>query len=161
MNERIDPKLQEEWNKKLESAGLPEELEPIEIPIQPSGKKQILEALGPEIEPSLIEFAYLPEKLQDDILADLKQQREKRMPSKEILNRFEVLVAKGRELDLMTSSDLDKNYKPAPSREELEQIELEKDISEKVDNLIRSIETIRQSDSPAPTPPKDEDLPVN
>lgn len=147
MPEGIDPNLLNKWNKKLAEVGLPEELKPTNVRIPPASNKEVLAVLGPAIEPSLSEFVILPEKIQDDILADLKKQRELKMPSGEILNRFDVLVKKGHELEKMSSADSDRDYKPDPKREELERREIDEALARSVNTLIKKIERIRQKDN--------------
>jgi len=136
MPEGLDLKLKSKWNKKLEKAGLPEELEPIEMIAQPApGREEFLE-----------EFKTLPNKIQDDILKDLKEKRKLKMPPKEILDRFKVLVAKGQELDSLTAANSDKVYTPKPFEEKSDR-EIKEQISEGVDELIKEMEKIKYGDN--------------
>jgi hypothetical protein len=141
--QEINPEIQREWEKKLEKAGLPEEPKPLKIPVEPTSGREILTALVPGIEKSLEEFKALPNKIQDDILEDLKKQRKLGMPPKEILDRFDILIVKGRELDKMTEKDSDRVYIPKlPEIEEGRSID--DAIAERVDELIQRIEDLRK-----------------
>ncbi len=119
---------------------MPEELPPIKTPPRRTiSGRETLTALVPDIEQSLDRFIELPDKLQNDILVDLKRKRESGMSPREILGRLDILLAKGKELDKMTAADSDKDYRPTPAKDTPD-VEKEKEIAKKVDKLIERME---------------------
>ena len=139
MNEGLNQDLQKEWDKKLAEAGMPEELSPIKTPPRTISGRETLTSLVPNIEQSLDRFIELPDKLQGDILIDLKKKREAGMPPKQILVRFDVLLAKSEELDKLTVADSDEVYNPNPAKDGPD-LEKEKEIGDRVDKLIERME---------------------
>ena len=62
------------------------------------------------------------------------------MPPRQILDRLEILLTKGEELDKMTAADSDEIYKPMPGKQDTEDANRDKEVSEKVDLLIKRME---------------------
>jgi len=149
MNENIDPNLIKKFNDKLKEAGMPEELEIEKVPVNVNSATGILIELVPEIEESLGRFKILNPKIQEDILADLKNQRETGMSASKILERFEVLVMKGEELENMTPDASDKKEKREDVKETYE-IDRANEDSQKVDKLISEIEFFIRRDNHIP-----------
>lgn len=142
MRERIDPKLKDKWEKKLADAGLPEKMAPLGVPITQVAEREVLEIFDPEMQASLKKLSVLPDKVQEDVLADMRNQRERGVSPREILDRFDILVAKGEELTKLSSEDSDKDHKPKPSKEDLDRAKEEKVTEKDVDRLIKRIERI-------------------
>ncbi len=112
--------LKEEWNKKLEAEGLPEELPPLEnttlIPDNIFRKY---------IKDYLLSFRELPPNLQEDILEDFERSRYNKLSEKEILDRTEDLIKRAWELKAMPNQPSDLNYqKPIP----VETVKLQKEL---------------------------------
>ena len=61
------------------------------------------------------------------------------MPPKQILVRFDVLLAKSEELDKLTVADSDEVYNPNPAKDGPD-LEKEKEIGDRVDKLIERME---------------------
>ena len=98
MNEKID------WEKKLQEAGMPEELPPLGEELsgiygevasefkKPSFEKEILDMPDPAIRMALEKFETLPEEQQRVIIEDIKRKKETNMPLVEIISRIYSLV---------------------------------------------------------------------
>ena len=150
--ENIDPKLIEEWNKKLEAEGLGESKgervkinkDTIEHVSVGSKKMEVEDLLQEAMQDVLIEYSALPKEIQQDIIDDVKTQKQLGGKYTDISNRVHTLIYKGSELANMTSEDSDRVYKPKPSFEEIKlQQEEGSDDSKKIDELIERLEKIR------------------
>ncbi len=142
-----------EWNKKLEVAGLPEELPPTKVPVLSSMILELLSQIDPDIGVSVEQFKELSTKSQNEILEDLKKQRDSAVSPMEIIKRFKVLVVKSGEFERMGSSESDKEYKPKPTeKEQAENEESEEHARRVVDNLFKNLELIIQEHKKNPKP---------
>lgn len=93
----------------------------------------------------LHEYGALPSEIQVDILEDIKSKKKGGLKFKEISDRLNILITKGKELDSMTSEDSDLLYKPKPSFEDLKLADEEEEIvdSKKIEELIKKLEEMR------------------
>lgn len=96
----------------------------------------------------LHEYGALPSKIQEDILEDIKSKKKEGLKFKEISDRLNILITKGKELDGMTSEDSDLVYKPKPSLEDLKLADEEGDMvdSEEIEKLIKKLEDMMGKD---------------
>ena len=168
MRENIDPNLsdKDKWEKILEEADLPKDLKPTGVPLTKSLMEKAFHTNHPElgitdleVEKSLAGFETLSSKIQDDILVDLKKRRSLKMPPREILERFNFLVAKGlilksQELGEITTMYSDVNHEPKLSQEESEKREIDEAIARSVNILITKIERMRQIENQKSKPPE-------
>ena len=144
----VPKKLLNRWNRKLEKAGLPEELEPIEIPVPPSSR-EILSDMVPELDKlSLNVFLGLHEKLQADIVADIRRQKNSGAKMENVLNRLKLLIKKGIELEDVDRKNLDTKHKPQPSASDRENGEINEAVTRTVNESIEKIKRIVERDNP-------------
>ena len=134
----LDPEI--DWEKVLAENGEPLINDPLMVPV--NSAEDFLLDHTPDIKESLNLFKSLSVDIQNDILIDLKKQRDLEIVPEEILQRFEILVAKGEELEKMTSEeDSDKKFKPKFPEDHTES-NLDDKISDEADRLITEIEEI-------------------
>ena len=148
MFEGPDQNLKKEWDKKLKEAGLPSTVRRQKIPVlnEPNlSAKEVFKKFVLNTEEFLEKFEALSPKIQEDILTDVKDKRSKMSPQ-EILDRIEILLAKGGELERMTADDSDKtHHQPEPSREYSE--DDDEATRRIVDKFIERAEQIRKRDN--------------
>src|SRR3989344_7047965 len=99
--ENIDPKLIEEWNKKLEAEGLGESKgervkineDTIDHVSIGSKKVEAEDLLQEAMQDVLVEYSSLPSKIQEDIIEDVKNQKNLGAKYKEISERVHLLIS--------------------------------------------------------------------
>jgi hypothetical protein len=148
--ENIDPKLVEEWNKKLAAEGLgvvggeKVKIDKNTAEHISTGSKKVEEEdlLHEAMQDVLVEYAALPQEIQQDIIDDVKNQKQLGGKYTNISNRVHLLINKGSELVSMTSDESDLVHRPKPSFEEIK-LQSEEDDELKIDRLIEKLENIK------------------
>ena len=121
------------------------------VPINPISAKETLLMYLPEINRSSLDsYLALPAKFQNDIITDIAFKRRSGMEIEEILERFDVLVEQGTELNNMglIDSDLISLAKLSPEREENKAVDTEitKYINRTVHRIERTLEQRKEDD---------------
>jgi hypothetical protein len=147
MKERIDPILEEQWERTLKAEGLSKIEKSQKIPTKKAG--EFVRDDSASVNPNLLseasqeilqKYSTLPSKIQDDIYDDLEQHQRAGMKFKEVSDRLNLLVAKGVELASLTSEDSDKYYKPRPTPEEIK-------LNGEVEKLLEELRKRRKIES--------------
>jgi hypothetical protein len=164
--QKITPELRDEWEQRLEKAGLPRMPKQEKVPIPPTATfslREILKQFGLGMEAFLEEFKALEADNQNCIIDDLKTQRKESLAPVKIIERFRMLVPKFQEfermsdvpldvhynkykagmeqLERMTSADSDETHVPKPS---VEKQEAENEATQAVDALLKQLEEIAE-----------------